>query len=79
MLFDGEVSGTAFNVQGSWYARLEGAGGVLLPLAGAAPTMASLADNHAYSFKERTIEDHRGAPWQFHVIQARAIGGGSRA
>ena len=79
MSFDGEVSDTAFNVHGTWSARLECDGGVLLPRANVTTTMASLADNQAYSFKGITVEGHLGVPWHFQVTQARVIGGGTYA
>ena len=75
-----EIFGTAFDVHGTWYARVQDGGGLLLPIAADKDLKTGLRDNQAYSFDGRVVSDHRGHPREFAASAARAIGtaGGAR-
>lgn len=80
MALHGEIFGTAFDVHGTWYARVQDAGGVLLPISADKALKRELLDAQAYSFDARVVSDHRGHPRELAANAARAIGtaGGAR-
>ena len=66
--------GTIFRVDGTWYARHEGGGGVLLPVETPDSAKTAFVDGQSYNFTGRIIADHRGHPRSAYVSAAEAIG-----
>src|SRR5205085_7526335 len=73
----GELYGTALSAGGAWYARLEGLGGVLLPLhvSGAAERV----DGAAYRIEGRRLTSGRGWPEAVQVKTMHKVGSAGRA
>jgi hypothetical protein len=74
MTLNASVFGTAFLVDGTWYARCEGGGGTLVPIEAAKEIREMLTSGQAYSFEGRRMSDHRGYPNGLHVVGAKPIG-----
>lgn len=70
--------GTAFKVDGSWYVRHQGGGGVLLPVQAPSALPLQLLDGQAYTFMGQVVHDHRGWPTSIVASDASPIGLSSR-
>jgi hypothetical protein len=56
----GDLMGTAFQVDGTWYARLAGQNGVLVPISLIGSGSQSLIDGKAYEFRGTVLRGPRG-------------------
>lgn len=56
----GDLMGTAFQVDGTWYARLAGQNGVLLPISFFGSGSQGLANGKAYEFRGAVLRGPRG-------------------
>lgn len=72
----GELMGTAFLVDGTWYARLLGLGGVLVPISADGDLRSGLVHGTAYQFLGRPSTGHRGETVGIHVQGVTQVGGG---
>ena len=77
MLIESEIFGTTFLVDGTWYVRGVGGGGVLLPAQAPDRIRSSLKEGQAYKFVGGPILDHRGIPTGFRIAEAEEIGSDS--
>lgn len=73
-LEQGSLSGTAFIAGGSWYARLLGGHGVLVPIAASKETLAHLQDGRPYAFRGRPTHGNKGEIVGITIEQAKALG-----
>jgi hypothetical protein len=69
-----DTFGTTFRVDGTWYVRGLGGGGVLLPAQTSEPILGQLTDGQAYRLVGGPIVDHRGIPTGFRITEAEEIG-----
>jgi hypothetical protein len=59
-LENGKLTGTAFLVNRTWYARLAGAQGVLVPIMESDKLVSRLHDGQLYAFSGRPLQGNRG-------------------
>ncbi|MEO9788739.1 MAG: hypothetical protein ABJF67_14170 [Aurantimonas coralicida] len=70
----GSLQGTAFMAGGSWYARLVGGHGVLVPMTASKETLAHLQDGKMYAFRGKPTFGSKGETVGITVEQAMAVG-----
>lgn len=68
------VHGTALDVDGEWYARLEGGHGVLVPITAAGNVTRTLRHKSAYLFKGSLQKGERGEQIGIYVTELITIG-----
>lgn len=68
------VHGTALDVDGEWYARLEGGHGVLVPITAAGNVTETLRHKSAYLFKGSLQKGERGEQIGIYVTELITIG-----
>lgn len=72
----GELMGTVFLVDGTWYARLQGLGGVLVPISADAGLKGGLVHGKVYRFHGRASTGNHGETVGIYVQGAAQVGGG---
>jgi len=69
-----EIFGTAFKVDGTWYVRHQGGGGVLILLEAQDELRDQLKDGQMYRFEGRIGKNHLGCPERCYASKGEAIG-----
>ncbi len=69
-----EIFGTALKIDGTWYVRHQGGGGVLIPLEPRGELRDQLRDGQAYRFEGHIGKNRVGCPERCYANCGEAIG-----
>lgn len=70
----GEIFGTVFDVDGTWYLRHQGGGGVLIPIEAPESLRDTFASGVTYSVEGHIGRNHLGCPERCYARAGRQIG-----